>query len=308
MPSSGWMCSTSRLGAQPVDRRVAEEHERRALELDRDLGDALGQALAGAQVEGHVGPAPVVDQQLQRDERLGRSSRGRRAAPRGRPARARRQTPPRRTGRAPCASSTSSGSDRLDGVEHLRLLVAHGVGVERDGRLHRRQRDELEDVVRHHVAQAPRRARSSRRAARRPTVSADRDLHVVDVAAVPDRLEDAVGEAEDEDVLDRLLAQVVVDAVDLVLVEHARGSRRLSARAESRSRPERLLDDHPPPVAVLLVSQPGGAELPDRSRRRTRAPWPGSRSSCRGCRAARRPRRTARPGAVGSASLKSPER
>ncbi len=43
-----------------------------------------------------------------------------------------------------------------------------------------------------------------------------RDLHVVDVAAVPDRLEDAVGEAEDQDVLDGLFAQVVIDAVDLV--------------------------------------------------------------------------------------------
>jgi hypothetical protein len=42
---------------------------------------------------------------------------------------------------------------------------------------------------------------------------------VVDVLAVPHRLEDAVGEAEDEKVLDGLLAEVVVDAVDLRLVE-----------------------------------------------------------------------------------------
>ena len=35
------------------------------------------------------------------------------------------------------------------------------------------------------------------------------------------RLEEAVGEAEDQDVLHRLLAQVVVDAVDLVLVKDA---------------------------------------------------------------------------------------
>ena len=47
----------------------------------------------------------------------------------------------------------------------------------------------------------------------------DGDLHVVDVAAVPDRLEDAVGEAEDHQVLDGLLAEVVIDAVDLLLVE-----------------------------------------------------------------------------------------
>ncbi len=47
----------------------------------------------------------------------------------------------------------------------------------------------------------------------------DGDLHVVDVAAVPHRLEDGVGEAQGQDVLDRLLPQVVVDPVDLVFLE-----------------------------------------------------------------------------------------
>ena len=41
------------------------------------------------------------------------------------------------------------------------------------------------------------------------------DLDVVHVAAIPERLEDAVAEPEDEQVADRLLAQVVIDAVDL---------------------------------------------------------------------------------------------
>ena len=45
------------------------------------------------------------------------------------------------------------------------------------------------------------------------------DLHVVDEVAVPDRLEQPVGEAEREDVLRRLLAQEMIDAEDLVLVE-----------------------------------------------------------------------------------------
>ncbi len=47
-----------------------------------------------------------------------------------------------------------------------------------------------------------------------------RDLDVVDVVAVPGGLEDAIAEAEDEDVLHRLLAKVVVDAEDLVFGEH----------------------------------------------------------------------------------------
>ena len=46
-----------------------------------------------------------------------------------------------------------------------------------------------------------------------------RDLDVVDELAVPDRLEDPVREAEREHVLDRLLAEVVVDPEDLVLLE-----------------------------------------------------------------------------------------
>ena len=46
-----------------------------------------------------------------------------------------------------------------------------------------------------------------------------RDLDVVDVLLVEQRLEDAVGEPQDQDVLDGLLAEVVIDAVDLALVE-----------------------------------------------------------------------------------------
>ena len=45
------------------------------------------------------------------------------------------------------------------------------------------------------------------------------DLHVGDVVAVPHRLEHAIGKAQCQDVLRRLLAQEVVDAVDRVLVQ-----------------------------------------------------------------------------------------
>ena len=60
-------------------RRAArgEDRIRHVLELDEDLGVALGHALAGAQVEGHALPAPIVDVRLQRDEGLGRGCRGR---------------------------------------------------------------------------------------------------------------------------------------------------------------------------------------------------------------------------------------
>jgi len=45
----------------------------------------------------------------------------------------------------------------------------------------------------------------------------ERDLNVVDVIPVPSRTEKFVAESEDENVLDHLLAQVVINAVQLVL-------------------------------------------------------------------------------------------
>jgi len=47
----------------------------------------------------------------------------------------------------------------------------------------------------------------------------DVDLDVIDVVAVPDRLEHAVGEAQRQQVLHRLAPEVVVDPVDPVLLE-----------------------------------------------------------------------------------------
>ena len=43
------------------------------------------------------------------------------------------------------------------------------------------------------------------------------DLHALDVVAVPERLQERVGEAEDEHVVHRPLAEVVVDAEDAAL-------------------------------------------------------------------------------------------
>ena len=43
---------------------------------------------------------------------------------------------------------------------------------------------------------------------------------MIDEVAVPDRLEEPVGEAEGEDILGRLLAEEMVDAEDLLFREH----------------------------------------------------------------------------------------
>jgi hypothetical protein len=109
--------------------------------------------------------------------------------------------------------------------------------------VHRRQREHLQEVVLEDVAQR------SRLLVERPAVLDAEvlrhgDLHMVDVPAIPNRLEDRVGEPQGEDVLDRLLRQVVVDAVDLVLAEvevelGVELTRALQVAAEG------LLDDDP---------------------------------------------------------------
>ena len=85
--------------------------------------------------------------------------------------------------------------------------------------LERDDAEDLEQVGDDHVAK---RARLLVEA--RPPLDVKRlgdvDLNVGDVIAVPDRLEHAVGEPQGEDVLRRLLAQEVVDAVDRILIEH----------------------------------------------------------------------------------------
>src|SRR5665213_2985866 len=76
------------------------------------------------------------------------------------------------------------------------------------------------------------------------------DLNMLDVAPVPERLEDSIAEAEREDVLDRFLAEVVIDAVDPALFKNflqspvqLDGAREIPA--------ERFFDDDAPPAVAF---------------------------------------------------------
>ncbi len=71
---------------------------------------------------------------------------------------------------------------------------------------------------------------------------------MIDMVTIPDRFKHAVGETQDQDILHRLLAEIVIDPVNLMLVDEVQqiaiqGARRSEVRAE------RLLDDQPPPSA-----------------------------------------------------------
>ena len=52
-------------------------------------------------------------------------------------------------------------------------------------------------------------------------VLVDGDLNVIDVVAIPKRLEDRVVESKAEQVLNRLFSEVVIDPVNLILMQRS---------------------------------------------------------------------------------------
>ena len=130
--------------------------------------------------------------------------------------------------------------------------------VEFHRRLHRHQRQQLEQVVRHHVAQrAGGIVKTAAVADAEPLVHGD--LHVIDMIAIPDRLEHSVGKAQHQNVLHGFLAEIMIDPVDLVLVYQL--EQRLVQRARrGEIGAERFFHHQPPPHAVFF-QHPGAAKL-----------------------------------------------
>ena len=106
-----------------------------------------------------------------------------------------------------------------DGGEDLFLLRPQVIGVEGDRLLHRGQGQQLQQVVLDHVA-----GRAHAVVIPGPAAGADvlghGDLDMVHIVGVPQRLEQLVGEAQRQDVLHRLLAQVMIDPEHRVRREH----------------------------------------------------------------------------------------
>ena len=71
-------------------------------------------------------------------------------------------------------------------------------------------------MVRHHVAQ-----RAHRVVIAATPSDCERfrngDLHVIDVVAIPNRLEQSVGKTQHQNILHRFLAEIMVDAENLIL-------------------------------------------------------------------------------------------
>ena len=236
---------------------VTEQQVRCALEDHRDLRHAPAQPLAGPQVERHPGPAPGVDVHPDRGIRLGggigRDALFLQVALHLLPALPAAGELPARRMRGQILRQLHRGED-------LFLLGAQVIGVEGDRLLHRRQRQQLQQVVLDHV---PRRAHPV--VIPRPAAGADvlghGDLDMVHVVRVPQRLEQLVREAQRQDVLHRLLAQVMIDPEHRVLREH-RLHNVVQLPGRVQVMPERLLDHHPPPLLTLGLRQPVLGELP----------------------------------------------
>src|SRR5208283_1101609 len=97
-------------------------------------------------------------------------------------------------------------------------LLADRARRERGWRLHRREGEDLEQMGDDHVAIGASLFVESDAVSEVQRLR-HVDLDVVDEIAVPDRLEQPVGEAEGEDVLRRLLAEEMVDAEYLFVFE-----------------------------------------------------------------------------------------
>ncbi len=84
-----------------------------------------------------------------------------------------------------------------------------------------------------------------------------RDLDVVDVVGIPDRLKNHVGKAQQKDVLDGFLAEVVVNAVNLFFVQVLTQAL-VKLLGAGQVKAKRLFKDHMSPTfGVSLVQQSG---------------------------------------------------
>ncbi len=106
-----------------------------------------------------------------------------------------------------------------------------------------------------------------------PEVLRHRDLNALDVVTIPDRFQERIGEAKEQHVVHLLLAEVVVDSVDRLLVKRVVQNlvQRLCGREDrgqkvSRRRPDcpshnRTRPVAPPPLRIAPAGSPGNGPV-----------------------------------------------
>jgi len=231
-------------------RRI-EELDGSLAEGQHDFREAFGETFARAQIEGDPLPTPVVDEELHRDIGFG-----------GAVWIHTRLFPIARHGVGGASAAAVLPADaafpglvligQAGGLQHLGFLVADCLRVEVARRFHGGEGQHLGEVVLHHVPQG-----AAGLVVPSPLLDADglggRDLDAGDVVPVPDRLEDRVREAQDQDVLDGLFTQVVVDAEDLGFLAAALNNP-VQGLGAAVVRAKGFLDDNPAAAGVLEQS------------------------------------------------------
>lgn len=193
-----------------VPRDVLEDARGDILELDSDLGLLLVESLAGLQDEGHALPTLVLD-------KCHHGAEG--GTPRilGHGIVLLVRWPGSIQRLAVLADNHVLRLDSGDAAENTDLFVSDVLRGERDWALHSQEGQDLEQMVLHNITddtelvKVPPTALSAKRLL-------EGDLHVVDVIPVPGRAEELVTKSQDQDILHHLLAQVMVNAEDLLLV------------------------------------------------------------------------------------------
>src|SRR5207248_4807850 len=137
--------------------------------------------------------------------------------------------------------------------------VADHVRVQRIGRFHRDQTEKLQQVVLDHVAQRPGFFIIAGPGAN-SLGFAHGDLNVIDILMIPDRLEDAVCKPDNQEILNRLLAQVMIDAEDLRFVEDLRY--RFVDLPRGVQVPADRLSDDDPREGFVIADRLGKSRLP----------------------------------------------
>ena len=77
------------------------------------------------------------------------------------------------------------------------------------------------------------------------------DLHVINIVAVPDGFKARIGKAEDQHILDRLFAQVMIDTVELLF---AHNGEELAVQGPGGGfiMPKGFFENDPPPAVRVL--------------------------------------------------------
>ena len=152
--------------------------------------------------------------------------------------------------------------------QHLRLLRRQIGSGERNRLLHRRQRHKLQQMV---LDDVTRRADTVVIAGttRHADILGMRDLHVVDVIVVPDRLIHRVRETKRQNILHRLLTEIMIDTEHAGRVEHL-GNHTVEFLGAGQIVAKRLFDDHTTPSTLVGLRQTAIRQLARYLRERAR--------------------------------------